>query len=233
MMKLLILSKQDKYVKKEENDMDTSIINKRIKANNLDITEIKKIAKECRNPSTLANLANDFANNEAVCSILAGNKACSKETLEKLAANRSTLVRYLIAQRGEELSSDFIQVRLARDANDSVKEQLARTTKKEEIKRMLFEREADKNATIKAICLKRMKNMKVIEHFILTASPDELFEFMDYLLENSNLTTRELSFILTLSIKLTDKHLRMITNHNNYSSLLDDKMKRFGHRIKS
>ena len=166
--------------------------------------EIRILARNTRNEETLDDLAKKYSNDFDTCKYLINNGSLPESAKYVLACSENIDVKRLLAQSGENILSTQTQLRLVLCEDKIVKEHLARTTTKEEIKELLFKINPENyaNEKIRGYCLKRMHNMDLIERFILTSTQS-----------NRHLSIRVLNFFVLINTNLTDKEKKLIQDH--------------------
>lgn len=177
--------------------------------------EIRILARNTRNEETLDDLAKKYSNDFDTCKYLINNGSLPESAKYVLACSENIDVKRLLAQSGENILSTQTQLRLVLCEDKIVKEHLARTTTKEEIKELLFKSNPENyaNEKIRGYCLKRMHNMDLIERFILTSTQDILDKYSDMILSNRHLSIRVLNFFVLINTNLTDKEKKIIQDH--------------------
>lgn len=180
--------------------------------------EVRILSRNTSNREQLLELSKKYCNDYDTCRYLLHNSYLTENCKEVLARSKNVEVRRMLAAGGEKILSTQTQLRLVLDSDKIVKENLARTTTKEKIKEILFKSnpEDKSNEKIRAYCLKRMRNMKMMERFILTSSSEILDKYADNILSNRHLDCRVLHLFVTVKIDLTDNQKRLVKDHPSY-----------------
>ena len=184
------------------------------------MAEVRMKARKTCDKATILYIAQTYKDELETCKQLLANKYLTEEAKAVLASSPNAEVRRLLAQQGETIESTKVQLRLAYDISGDriVKEHLARTTTKEEIKEILFKSnpESQANLKIRGTCLRRMRNMEMIERFILVTSSNVLPKYYVYILRNPELSRHVLNIFLAVCHGLSDVHIRMIKEQACY-----------------
>lgn len=197
-----------------------------------DLDILRKTAKNSRNPKVLQELIEKHSYDEYICWYVAKNSAANSKTREVLAKHENPKVRYCIAQHSEEIESEKALIHLALDDRLEIREQVARTTTRESIKELLLKGNPH-NEKIRKICLKRLREMDVLEKFIRKASKGDLFKYAESILSNPNLTRHILLLFITASDRLSNEHINLIVDHIQYNKkYFEESLTRFGINVK-
>lgn len=174
------------------------------------------------NEEQILNYAKKFANDEVIGLKLLSNLKLTEEAKAVVARSSNTEIRRKLAGMAENIESTKTQLRLAHDKDKVVKEELARTTTKEEIKEILFRTnpEGNGNYKIRGTCLRRMRNQNIIERFILTSHIDILAKYADYILQNRHMSRYNLNIFVILCTELSARQKEMARNHPQFDKYI-------------
>lgn len=198
-----------------------------------EIDELRKTARNSRNPKVLEELIEEHDYDEFICWYVANNSAANSHTREILAKHQNPKVRYCIAQHSDKIESEKALILLTLDNRLEIREQVARTTTRESIKELLLKGNPH-NEKIRKICLKRLNKMDVLEKFILKASSDDLFRYAESILNNPNLTRHILLLFITVSDRLSNEHINLIVDHIQYNQkYFEESLARFKNDVKN
>lgn len=132
-----------------------------------------------------------------------------------------TLTR-ILAQRSEEFEvlprKEKLEIlrKLSESSDPETRKNLARYTKSEEIKVLLY-RSVGSNYETKGICLKRLHGMDTLKRYISKLSGENLYKYADYILRNTHLTKEVLISFIEASVMLDDAHIELIMDNPNYN----------------
>lgn len=181
--------------------------------------EVRILSRSTRNSEQLLNLSQRYCNDFETCKCLITNRYLTEDCKAVLVLSQDVRVRRMLAENGERIQSTKTQLRLVLDNDKTVRENLARTTTKEEIKEILFKSnpESKNNAKIRAYCLKRMRNMEIMEKFILSSSAEILGKYADNILSNMHLTYEILNlFVVIFKSNLSEYQKGMVMDHPSF-----------------
>lgn len=186
------------------------------------VVELLYDVRHNTNEEQILNYAKKFANDEVIGLKLLSNLKLTEEAKAVFARSSNTEIRRKLAGMAENIESTKTQLRLAHDKDKVVKEELARTTTKEEIKEILFRTNPEWNGNykIRGTCLRRMRNQNIIERFILTSHIDILAKYADYILQNRHMSRYNLNIFVILCTELSAKQKEMARNHPQFDKYI-------------
>lgn len=188
-----------------------------------DLPELENKARKATRPEVLEEIAVQHYNNEAICYTIASNNYVNSRTLELLATHPNRTVRRTVAEKSDRITKTEILLTFVFSRDSKIKENLAKSTKNEGIKKLLLRSNKD-NETIVRHCLRRIHNMEEIREFILKSSEEELKRYAEALLYNAKLTELEL-LMLTAYEDVANKYSEVIKYHPNCTEKVRELLK--------
>lgn len=178
--------------------------------NPLDI--IREKSKYASKTEVLEEIYKNYYYDSKVCFNMATNKATSKEIRCKLAKHEHAEIRLEIAKKSEFIDDENVLKKLALDDYE-IRKQVARSTKSDSIKELLYKSNPH-HLDIRIICIKRLKDMNVVEKLIFSKAPEKTIStYLDSLLFNPNISVRILLLVLKYAEKLSNEQIDLIIEH--------------------